>query len=634
MSATKVGAGLCGGGGYAVSRQSLLKLISNPSTYVQDLMHTPGADTYCDVAVACMAEERELKVERLPGLYPWHMDNRTQFQSTLESLSPLPLSYHYTKPAEMLDIHLQFRKRREEKEREETILPAEEIEILRRLRWKCPSSLFYGGYTGGKGGKLPEGDGGRWVCDPVGIAKAAEDVSGPGCLIYSIGSDGEFSFEKAIHDQISNKCEIHTFDKKTIEFYLRPEYTPGYPHERVPSFVNYHIVEISRSKNLAQLVKDLGHNGRTIEILKIDCDGCELDTYKEWLDADVDVRQILGEFHGYTEQHSRFFIEKGYAVFHSGAGSDPEMSYVKLPMRESAMVSPMMLALDARRPQQLPSSQPVAKTIEEIEILRRLRWKCPSSLFYGGYTGGKGGKLPEGDGGRWVCDPVGIAKAAEDVSGPGCLIYSIGSDGEFSFEKAIHDQISNKCEIHTFDRNPNEFYLRPEYNPGYPHERVPSFVNYHIGELSRSKNLAQLVKDLGHNGRTIEILKIDCEGCEHDTYKEWLDADVDVRQILGEFHGYTEQFSRFFIEKGYAVFHSGAGSDPEMSYVKLPMRESAMVSPMMLALDARRPQQLPSSQPVAKSVCMLVPVYPDHFAALAARMEMIRRTNTGPVVKS
>ncbi|CAE8607760.1 unnamed protein product [Polarella glacialis] len=452
--------------------------------------------------------------------------------------------------------------------------------------WKCPSSLFYGGYTGGKGGKLPEGDGGRWVCDPVGIAKAAEDVSGPGCLIYSIGSDGEFSFEKAIHDQISNKCEIHTFDRNPNEFYLRPEYNPGYPHERVPSFVNYHIGELSRSKNLAQLVKDLGHNGRTIEILKIDCEGCEHDTYKEWLDADVDVRQILGEFHGYTEQFSRFFIEKGYAVFHSGGGINPEMSYVKLPMRETAMVSPMMLALDARRPQQLPSSQPVAKTIEEIEILRRLRWKCPSSLFYGGYTGGKGGKLPEGDGGRWVCDPVGIAKAAEDVSGPGCLIYSIGSDGEFSFEKAIHDQISNKCEIHTFDRNPNEFYLRPEYNPGYPHERVPSFVNYHIGELSRSKNLAQLVKDLGHNGRTIEILKIDCEGCEHDTYKEWLDADVDVRQILGEFHGYTEQFSRFFIEKGYAVFHSGAGSDPEMSYVKLPMRESAMVSPMMLALDA------------------------------------------------
>jgi len=106
----KVGAGLCGGGGYAVSRQSLLRMISNHSTYVRDLMHTPGADTYCDVAVACMAEERELKVERLPGLYPWYMHNRTQFQSTLESLSPLPFSYHYTNPKEMLDIHLQFRK--------------------------------------------------------------------------------------------------------------------------------------------------------------------------------------------------------------------------------------------------------------------------------------------------------------------------------------------------------------------------------------------------------------------------------------------------------------------------------------------------------------------------------------------
>ena len=38
--------------------------------------------------------------------------------------------------------------------------------------------------------------------------------------------------------------------------------------------------------------------------------------------------------------------------------------------------------------------------------------------------------------------------------------------------------------------------------------------------------------------------------------------------------------------------------------------------------------------PSKSSVCMLVPVYPPHFPALAARMEMVKRTNIGPPVKS
>merc|ERR1719313_1874251 len=65
------------------------------------------------------------------------------------------------------------------------------------------------------------GDGGKWVCDPDRIAElAAVDPGGEGrdrsalqpsaCLVYSFGSNGEASFERAVHKRLP-ECEIHTF---------------------------------------------------------------------------------------------------------------------------------------------------------------------------------------------------------------------------------------------------------------------------------------------------------------------------------------------------------------------------------------------------------------------------------------
>jgi len=213
----------------------------------------------------------------------------------------------------------------------------------------------------------------------------------------------------------------------------------------------------------------------------------------------------------------------------------------------------------------------------EKEIQKRMHWQCPSARFFGGYFAGdpERGGLPIGDGGRWVCRPDLIREAAERGE---CLIYSIGSDGEFSFERSIHKELSDKCEIHTFDANPIEYYTSGKYNPGFPHTRNPDFVNYHVTRLTPKNNLAELVRMLGHEGRTIHILKIDCEGCEWDTYKEWLKAPATFLQILAEVHGYSwEQekvpgsgFTRWFITQGYALFHDNSGgSTPELGYLKL-----------------------------------------------------------------
>ena len=61
-------------------------------------------------------------------------------------------------------------------------------------------------------------DGPKWVCDPHRITKLAkarkqDDPEHPGCVIYSVGSNGDFSFElgmqKAVGDGV---CEFHIFD--------------------------------------------------------------------------------------------------------------------------------------------------------------------------------------------------------------------------------------------------------------------------------------------------------------------------------------------------------------------------------------------------------------------------------------
>lgn len=154
-----------------------------------------------------------------------------------------------------------------------------------------------------------------------------------------------------------------------------------------------------------------------------------------------------------------------------------------------------------------------------------------------------------GDGGKWVCDPVRIRSKAKEPQG-GCLVYSVGSNGDFSFETSVHQEISSRCEIHTVDMNPWQNYG----------EAPPSFVSYHVytlGDGESQTSFPEIVRQLNHTGREIDILKVDCEGCEWETYMNWLDAGVTIRQILVELHGVDEAVHALFAKfasRGYVVF--------------------------------------------------------------------------------
>ncbi|CAF1389696.1 unnamed protein product [Rotaria sordida] len=128
-----------------------------------------------------------------------------------------------------------------------------------------------------------------------------------------------------------------------------------------------------------------------------------------------------------------------------------------------------------------------------------------------------------GDGGKWVCDPYRLKLR------PDCLVYSVGSRGDFSFEIQMKKIIPH-CEIHTFDRR---LYSCPT-----------SMCNFHqmiFGngiEPNGSRSWLTIVQELNHTNRLIDILKIDIEGGEYSFFPLVFNSTKNLfpRQILVELH--------------------------------------------------------------------------------------------------
>ena len=144
---------------------------------------------------------------------------------------------------------------------------------------------------------------------------------------------------------------------------------------------------------------------------------------------------------------------------------------------------------------------------------------------------GSNGGLEFGDGPKWICGVEELSKMQN------CLVYSIGSNYDFRFERGIQSHAN--CEIHTFDGTMNLF-KRPL--PKDLHNI--NFHNWNMAEKQSvfpSKSIRNTIKTLGHHNKNINIFKIDCEGCEHEILPQLMDivrtGDIKVGQILVEMHG-------------------------------------------------------------------------------------------------
>ena len=127
-----------------------------------------------------------------------------------------------------------------------------------------------------------------------------------------------------------------------------------------------------------------------------------------------------------------------------------------------------------------------------------------------------------GDGGKWICDPHRIAKQKE------CLVYSVGSNNDFSFEEAVLRDIGPHCEIHTFDFG--DYAAGAERLGTRLHDGVnKTAVVYHQFGVGRDdppkfKSLKTIVEELGHVNRTVDIFKIDCEGGYACSFVQYCDS--------------------------------------------------------------------------------------------------------------
>ncbi len=150
-----------------------------------------------------------------------------------------------------------------------------------------------------------------------------------------------------------------------------------------------------------------------------------------------------------------------------------------------------------------------------------------------------------GDGGKWVCDLFRLQNHSN------CLVYSAGSSGDFSFEIEMKKYLPN-CEIHTFDV---KLYKCPT--------DICIFHQLILGDgisRNRSKTWQMIIKELGHEKRSIDVFKIDIEGGEFNFFPSIFQSSKTSypRQILVEIHPKTDPDTHGLFEllraNNYVIF--------------------------------------------------------------------------------
>lgn len=169
---------------------------------------------------------------------------------------------------------------------------------------------------------------------------------------------------------------------------------------------------------------------------------------------------------------------------------------------------------------------------------------CSSLMRFGNYD----------DGGKMICRP------RRALAQP-CNVVSIGSDGDPSFENAVHAYAPH-CRIETHDGTltGKRAKLRGQL-PSYIHF-VPE--NMHAETWRRWRNAT------ARSGNTaaffINVAKVDCEGCEADTVPNMVE-NVCVNYLLLEMHSCGGTPSNFTVKprrskaKAAMAMHSSGGAD-------------------------------------------------------------------------
>jgi hypothetical protein len=165
-----------------------------------------------------------------------------------------------------------------------------------------------------------------------------------------------------------------------------------------------------------------------------------------------------------------------------------------------------------------------------------------------------------GDGPKFVC-AVDYLRESYKNQKTNCLVYSVGSNNNIMFEKAVKNHIG--CEIHTFDPTLNGPFVGGDYATFHPWGLGKEGQKVHLKKPNVNfitQSVDSIVRKLGHQGRKIDIFKIDCEGCEFDAmppvFEAMANGTMQIDQLLIELHAYVsyDEMTDFFASADKAGF--------------------------------------------------------------------------------
>ncbi|SHG58965.1 FkbM family methyltransferase [Flagellimonas flava] len=186
-----------------------------------------------------------------------------------------------------------------------------------------------------------------------------------------------------------------------------------------------------------------------------------------------------------------------------------------------------------------------------------------------------------------------------DLLNESSVVYSFGIGQDISFDKALINDFN--CKVYGFDPTPKSIdWLKGQETPnrfaffdfgiGVKTEDTSFFLPINDDNVSGSlekhvrvsenkridvhmKSLDDILRMLGHN--KIDVLKMDIEGSEYDIIESFVQSDVQVDQLLIEFHDrFFDSASpkslssvRRLNEKGYEIF-AVSDSFEEVSFIR------------------------------------------------------------------
>lgn len=187
-------------------------------------------------------------------------------------------------------------------------------------------------------------------------------------------------------------------------------------------------------------------------------------------------------------------------------------------------------------------------------------------------------------GGRWtIC-------THHDNATDGCVVLSVGIGNDWSYESLV---LKRGCEVHAFDPT-KSLYSKHNQTAARMRERFPKLHFHYVGlgsslelnsaynkhqstgsDLSKVVHLDEMVATYVPN-RRINVLKIDCEGCEYEAfdfvamYSPRLLCNVSQVNIELHYsykfhklkHGsqLTSLLSHLWIDHGFRVFKASANT--------------------------------------------------------------------------